>query len=173
MVELPSGIIGMKAEKSANKHLRDLIIEYYMIPKEYFESTYYYYNYVDLNKDGEDEIFVVVSGLYTSGTGGSSALWVVENAGKLHVNQDFTLVNTPVIISDTIINGLHELITPYYGGGAESQYSILKGSDGEYPRVSDGSMVKTLDGITGKAIIANDILGEMEANIIGLNLLEE
>lgn len=173
MVELPEGITGMKAEKTVNKQLRDLIIEYMEIPEDYFETTKYYYNYVDLNDDGQDEIFVVVSGPYTSGTGGSSALWVVESAGKLHVNQDFTLVNTPVIVSDTITNGVHELVVPYYGGGAESQYSILTCSDGAFTRVADGRMVKTLEGITGKAIIANDILAEMDAGILGLSLLDE
>lgn len=34
-------------------------------------------------------------------------------------------------------------------------------------------MVKTLEGITGKAIIANNLLGEIEAGIMGLSLLDE
>lgn len=173
MLELPEGITGMKAENVTNKELRELIIDYYEIPEEYCETTKYYYNYVDLNDDGINEIFVVISGPYTSGTGGDSALWIVENAGKLHVNQDFTLVHSPIIVSDKITNGVHELVVPYYGGGAESQYSILTCSDGEYTRVGDGNMVKTLDGITGKAIIANDILSEIDAGINALSLLDE
>ncbi len=173
MVDLPEGITGVKAENIPNKQLKNLIIEYFDIPEEYYETTKYYYNYVDLNEDGSDEIFVVVSGPYTSGTGGSSALWVVENAGKLHVNQDFTLVNIPIIVSDTITDGVHDLVVPYYGGGAESQYSILKCNNGEYTKVADGGKVKTLEGITGKAIIANDLITEIEAGFMGLNLLDE
>lgn len=173
MVSLPEGIIGLKAENKPNKELQQLIIEYYDIPEDFYETTRYYYNYVDLNGDGSNEIFVVVMGPYTSGTGGSSALWVVESAGKLHVNQDFTLVNTPVIVSDTVTNGVKELIIPYYGGGAESQYSILACSDGFYPRVADGKMVDSLEGVTGTGIIANDIIKEIEAGIMGFNLLSE
>lgn len=173
MVTLPDGIIGMKSESAPNEELRKLIIEYYEIPKEFYETTRYYYNYVDLNNDGTDEIFAVVMGPYTSGTGGSSALWVIESAGKLHVNQNFTLFNTPVIISDTITNGAKELIVPYYGGDAESQYSVLTCKDGYYSRVSEGNMINSLDGVTGIAIIANDIYGEIEAGNMGLNLLGE
>ena len=172
MVTLPEGIKGMKAESKPYPELAQLITDYYEIPEEYSETTRYYYNYVDLNNDGENEIFVVVMGPYTSGTGGNSALWVVESAGKLHVNQDFTIINTPVIISDTISNGAKEIIVPYYGGGTESQYSVLECIDGYYTRVPDGRMIKTLEGIKGTAIIANDIIKEIEANIMGLNLTQ-
>ena len=173
MVSLPEGIKGLKAETTPNIELQQLIIDYYEIPEDFYETTSYDYNYVDLDGDGTDEIFAVVSGPYTSGSGGSSALWVIESAGKLHVNQNFTLVNTPVIISDTVTNGLKELIIPYYGGGAESSYSVLVGKDGLYPRVPDGKMIESLEGITGIAIIANDKITEIEAGIMGLNLLSE
>ncbi|MDD3173496.1 MAG: hypothetical protein PHF63_07525 [Herbinix sp.] len=173
MVNLPEGIIGIKSESKPNKALQQLIIDYYEIPKDFYDTTRYYYNYVDLNNDGTDEIFVVVIGPYTSGTGGSSALWVIESAGELHVNQDFTIVNTPVIVSDTVTNGAKELIIPYYGGGAESQYSVLTCSDGFYPRVADGKMIDSLNEVTGTAIIANDMLKEVEAGIWGLNLKSE
>jgi hypothetical protein len=173
MVSLPEGIKGLKAEAKSNKELQKLIIEYYEIPEDFYEATRYYYNYVDLNGDGEDEIFVVVMGPYTSGTGGDSALWVVESAGKLHVNQDFMLINTPVIVSDTVTNGVKELVVPYYGGGAKSQYAVLACSDGFYSRVADGKMIDSLDGITGEAIIANNMIKEIEAGNMGFNLLSE
>ncbi len=173
MVSLPEGIKGLKAETTPNIELQQLIIDYYEIPEDFYETTSYDYNYVDLDGDGTDEIFAVVRGPYTSGSGGSSALWVIESAGKLHVNQNFTLVNTPIIISDTVTNGLKELMIPYYGGGAESSYSVLVGKDGLYPRVPDGKMIESLDGITGTAIIANDKIKEIEAGIMGLNLLSE
>ncbi len=173
MVSLPEGIKGLKAETTPNIELQQLIIDYYEIPEDFYEATSYDYNYVDLDGDGTDEIFAVVSGPYTSGSGGSSALWVIESAGKLHVNQNFMLINTPVIISDTVTNGLKELIIPYYGGGAESSYSVLVGKEGLYPRVSDGKMIESLNGITGTAIIANDKIKEIEAGILELNLLSE
>jgi hypothetical protein len=170
MVELPEKIEGIKAETEAYPDLEKLIIEYYEIPDDFMDTTSYYYNYVDLNDDGDFEIFVVVNGPYTSGTGGSSALWIVENGGQLHVNQDFTLINTPIIISDKLTNGTHELIVPYMGGGAESQYKILTCSDGFFTTMNDAEGLKTIDDISGKAIIANDIIGEITNGIEGLKL---
>lgn len=172
MVELPDSIEGLKAEVTPNQELRDLIIEYMEIPEEYYGTTRYYYNYVDLDDDGTNEIFAVVMGPYTSGTGGDSAIWVSENAGELHVLQDFMLINEPIIISDAKTNGLHELIVPYYGDHT-SKYSVITSEDGEYIYVSDGKIIDTLDGVTGKAIIANDILKEIEAGIMGFDLLSE
>ncbi len=173
LVELPEGIAGVAAETAPNKELQRLIIEYYEIPEEFLDTTRYYYNYVDLNCDGEDEIFTVIMGPYTSGSGGSSALWVVESAGELHVNEDFTLVNTPVILSDKVTSGCRELVIPYYGGGAESAYSVLSCKDGYYSRVNEGTMVETLEGISGTAIIANDIGKAIENGDMGLNLRGE
>ncbi|MDF2803076.1 MAG: hypothetical protein K0S61_2979 [Anaerocolumna sp.] len=170
MVELPEGIVGMKAETEPNEDLKNLIKEYMEIPDDFLESTQYYYNYVDLDGDGTDEIFVIVQGLYTSGSGGSSALIVSEKAGKLHVMQDFTLVNAPVIISDDeIVNGYKTIIVPYYGN-YKSQYSVLTYTDGEYTNVPDGKIIDTLDGIKGNAIIANDLIQEISNGILGLNL---
>lgn len=173
MVELPDQITGMKTETDVNLELSEIIKKYYEIPEEYYESTRYYYNYVDLDNDGSDEIFAVVMGSYTSGTGGSSALWITEKAGKWHVEQDFTLINPPVIISDNMTNGVHDLVVPYYGGGAEGNYAILKYEDGKYTRVSDSETVENLDNITGNAIIANDIPAERDAGIVAHSLLDE
>ena len=173
MVDLPKGIIGEKAETQRLEGLRNLIISYYEIPKDYYESTRYYYNKVDLEDDGEEELFAIVMGPYTSGSGGSNALWVTNNEGELHVKQDFTIVNTPIIVSDNLTNGVHDLIVPFYGGGAQSQYSILEFQGDGYPRVSDGKMSKDLEGVTGYAIIANDLGEEMDKGITGMDLLAE
>lgn len=172
MLALPEGIKGIKAETEPNKELRDLIIEYMEIPAEFYETTRYYYNSVDLDDDGKKEIFAMVSGPYTSGTGGSSGIWVSELAGSSHIIQDFTLVNAPVIISNKKTNGYHELIIPYYGEN-KNQYSVLKFKDGEYNNVPDGDMIDSLKGITGEAILANDYMKEIEAGITGLNLLSD
>lgn len=172
MEELPEGIKGMKAEKIPNEELRNLIAKGMEIPEDFFETTHYFYNYIDLDEDGVNEIFAIVSGPYTSGTGGSSGIWVSNQAGKLHIIQDFTLCNSPVIISETKENGFHQLIMPYYGND-KSQYSVLSYQDGAYVNVPDGTMIDSLDGITGKAIIANDFIKESEAGIMGFNLITE
>ena len=172
MVVLPEGIKGVKAENVPNEELRDLIANGMEIPEDFLETTHYFYNYVDLDDDGVNEIFAIVSGPYTSGTGGSSAIWVSNQAGKLHIIQDFTLCNSPVIISETKENGFRQLIIPYYGND-KSQYSVLSYQDGEYVNVPDGAIIDNLDGITGKAIIANDFVKESEAGIMGFNLITE
>ncbi|WP_349945119.1 hypothetical protein ABFV83_15600 [Lacrimispora sp. BS-2] len=172
MLKLPEGISGMKAESKPLKELRDLIIEDMEVPEEYYETTNYFYNYIDLNDDGKDEIFVMVTGPYTSGSGGSSALLLSENGGKLHVVQEFTLINEPIIVSDKLENGYHELIVPYYYEN-KAQYSVLKFNNGAYSNVPDGEIINSLEGVKGKAIIANDRINEVQAGIMGINLSQE
>lgn len=163
------GIVKQMAQTQAYPELEELIINEYDIPKEYRDQTKYYYDYIDLNSDGANEIFVVVMGPYTSGSGGSSAMIVVPAGGVLNVNQKLTLVNTPIIISDRITRGAHEIIALRSGGGAESEYVRLTASDGTYTNISDGEAIKNLDGVTGTAIIANDLLKDMEdGNILTL-----
>lgn len=170
MLSLPEGISGSKAETGKLEPLENLIINYYDIPEEYLAQTFYYYNYVDLNEDGEDEIFAVIMGPYTSSPDGSSAVWVGEGDGELEVKGDFNLVNAPVIVSDQKTNEVHDLIIPYSGGGAENGYRVLTYSENFFPNVEDGETIETLEGITGKAIIANDLEKEADYGRAGLPL---
>jgi|GEM_PF-969291 len=159
---LSANIIGIYAESKPNPALEKTIISELGIPDEYLDKTKYYYNYVDLNCDGRDEIFAVAMGPYTSGTGGSTALIVVQANGEMHVNQVLTLIHTPVIISDKITKGCREIIAMKRGGGANGNYAVLTCSDGYYKTVNEGAEISNLDGISGKAIISNDILKDME-----------
>lgn len=173
MVDLPKEINAIKAETKAHLPLQQLIIDYYEIPTEDYKTTKYFYNYIDLNNDGTNEIFVFVMGSYASGTAKNKALWVFENENKLSVRQDFSLVTPPIIISDTITRGVRELIFPYYSEGTKPQYSVLSCYDGHFPLISNGKIINTLDGITGDAIIANDIVAETAAGIDALNLVSK
>lgn len=161
---MPKGIKCIMAEKAPNAKLEKLIIDEFDIPDEYLKETRYYYNYVDLNNDGTEEIFAVVMGMYTSGTGGSSALLVNQDEKDLQVGQVFNLVHTPVIISNELTNGHRDIIAEYYGGGAnpEERYRVLKYKDGIYPDVQDGTVIKSIDDVKGTAIICNDIEKEIK-----------
>ncbi len=160
---LSDKIIGVYAESKPNAKLEKTIIDYLEIPEEYLSKTMYYYNYVDLNGDGADEILTVVMGPYTSGTGGSTALHIVQTPDmEMHVNQKFTLIQTPVIISDKVTKGCKEIIVMRSGGGAEANYVVLTASDGQYKDVNDGTVIKDLKGVSGTAIMSNDILKDME-----------
>ena len=147
---------GIPSETAPNEELRQLLIAYYEIPEEDLESTRYYYNYVDLNDDGTEEILALAMGPYTSGSGGSSALWIAQTDKGLQVTTAFSVFNAPVIISDTITNGYHELVVPYYGTDAEEEYSILSCQNGTYTNVPDGTLVNSLNHIQGTTILAND-----------------
>lgn len=171
---LPTGIEQIMSETSPNELLRQTIIDYYEIPEEFWVETRYYYNYVDLDDDGTDEIFAVISGSYTSGSGGDSALWCRENNGKMQINQAFTLVNSPVIVTKEASNGAKPLIMQRWGGGADPEIVQLTYKDGKYGNVSDAEVLdaaKGIEGIKGTAIICNNLIKDME-NGEGLTLAE-
>ncbi|WOV87215.1 M56 family metallopeptidase [Sporosarcina oncorhynchi] len=156
-------IIGVYGESKRNATLEKTIIDYFEIPEEDLETTKYYYNYVDLDGDGKDEIFTVVMGPYSSGSGGSTALLLKQkDSGELQLNQALTLIQTPVIISDKMTNGYKEIIVMNSGGGAEGNYVALTATNGKYTSVNDGSVLEGLEGVTGKSIISNDIVKDMD-----------
>lgn len=162
---LPAGVEQVMAETEANPELEQAIIDYYQIPEESWEATKYYYNYVDLNGDGAEEILAVVMGPYTSGTGGSSMLWVLPYA-DMAVNQAFTLINTPIIVTKEATNGqeygTRGLIVQCSGGGAETEFVLLTCSNGFYKEVNDGEVLESLDNVEGTAIICNDLIADVE-----------
>lgn len=156
---LPSGVEKVAPEAKPNADLAKAITDYYQIPKEYLAQTKYQYNYVDLNGDGTDEILAVVSGPYTSGTGGDSMLWLLPNA-HMAVNQAFTLVSTPIIVTKDALNGQEYgakgLILMRSGGGAAAEAVLLKCTDGTYTQISSAEPVKDLNAIKGTAILCGD-----------------
>lgn len=159
---LPSDIKQIKSETDPNPELVRAIIDYYQIPQEDLDTTRYYYNYVDLNNDGTEEILAVVMGPYTSGTGGDSMLWVLPYA-DMAVAEAFTLVRTPIIVTDELVNGAKQLILQRSGGGAPTELVALTCSDGVYQNVNEGTVLSNLDGITGTAIICNDLAADTES----------
>ena len=163
---LPTGVEQVMAETEANPELEQAIIDYYEIPEEYWETTKYYYNYVDLNGDGTEEILAVVMGPYTGGTGGDSMLWLLPYA-DMEVSQSFTLINTPIIVTREATNGKEfgakGLIVQRSGGGAETEFVLLTCSDGFYKEVNDGEVLESLEGTEGTAIVCNDLIADMES----------
>ena len=133
--------------------LERAIADYYDIQKEERSSTYYVYNKVDRNGDGTDEIFAVITGPYTSGTGGDSAVWGRLYKGKSRIYQSFTLIRTPIIITKDATNGLpngaRSIIICQSGGSAPAELIQYVSHDGEYvPEPCD-----SLDKLKGTAIL--------------------
>ena len=52
---------------------------------------------------------------------------------------------------------------PYTGGGAESSYHVLTCSDGVYTNVPDGAVIETLEGVSGTAILYNDLAADLDS----------
>jgi hypothetical protein len=153
---LPAGVKQLQGEKEPDAAVEKAIVDYYQIPQEDRSSTRYFYNRVDLNGDGTDEILAVVLGPYTSGTGGDSALWLLPNA-DMAVNQAFTLVRTPIVISDTMTNGAHELLVRRSGGGAAAETERLTCSDGSYTAIPDAPAAGDISAVTGMAVLCDDM----------------
>lgn len=89
-------------------------------------------------------------------------MWLIPYAGMTD-SQSFTLISTPIIVSDTMTNGTHELILQRSGGGAETEYVWLVCSDGVYSNPADAEVVEDLAAVTGKAIISNDLIADMQS----------
>ena len=157
---VPEGSKLRMAQTEHNAELAAVIAQTYGIPQEEWGGTRYYYDYVDLNNDGVDEIFAVVMGMYTSGSGGDSAL-IVHPAAGMVVSQQFTLVRAPILVSDQLTDGVHDLIFLRSGGGSEPAFVRLTGTDGIYTNPSDGEVLPGLDGITGTAILCNDAAADL------------
>lgn len=164
---LPQDVEQIMSESEPNELLKQTIIDYYEIPEEFWGQTKYYYNYVDLNGDGADEIFAVVMGSYTSGSGGNSALWCREYEGTMQIYQAFTLMNTPVIITKEATNGQEYgakgLILQRSGGGAETEIVQLTCFDGVYTNVADAPVLENIEDMQGTAIICNNLISDMES----------
>ncbi|WP_313757276.1 hypothetical protein [Tissierella sp.] len=151
-----SGIEYKPSETEKSEELEKIIIDYLQYDKKEDEELEYFYNYIDLNGDEKEEIFVYLIGKSVSGSGGSTALIIDKESHKIISN--FTLVQNPIIISEEKTNGWNNIIMNVSGGGVESFYAKL-GFDGEkYPsnpsmasEVEEGSVVK------GIAIISENI----------------
>lgn len=153
-------IVGVESE-GPNQELASAISKYMDFDEEANKATRYYYNYVDLNDDGKDEAIVLLVGMYTSGSGGSTAL-IMEKDDEWTVKQELTLINPPIIVSDHMTDGWKNLIVYKSGGGATASYVILKHINEEYTTVNDGVVIDNLDGITGVAIINDDLAKDIQ-----------
>lgn len=126
--------------------------------EQYEDNVRYYYNKVDLNEDGNPEIFTYLVGSPVCGTGGCSGAIFKQENGEYKLLSTFSLVNNPVIVSNIKTNGYRDIIMHVFGGGIESFFARVKYDGTTYPsnpsiqpKVEQGTKV---DGI---AIIADDI----------------
>lgn len=156
---IPASIQKQYAETKPCPELEKAIADYYDIRKEERTHTSYVYNKVDLNGDGTDEIFAVITEPYTSGTGGDSAVWGRLYKGKFQIYQTFTLMRTPIITKDAtngLPNGARSIIVCQSGGSAPAELIQYVSHDEEYvPEPCD-----SLDKVKGTAILCAACSGD-------------
>jgi hypothetical protein len=73
--------------------------------------------YVDLNDDGQEDALVVLTGPEWCGTGGCTLLVVAKEANGFRVVSKSTLIQTPLVVSETRTNGWRDLIVEVRGNG--------------------------------------------------------
>ena len=143
------------SEFNHNTRMERLIKQDLDMPADMMRNTDFYYNYVDLNHDGEDEIFALVVGPYTSGSGGSTAFIIEESRHRMEIKQRITLVNVPIIISESMTNGYQDIIVRNFGGGVKGRYVVLTYQDGLYTDVNEGYEITDLKDVSGLAILCD------------------
>lgn len=126
-------------------------------------NTRYYYNYVDLNNDGKDEIVVQLNGEYSTTDDGDTLLIVEQEREYLDDDDDgfdiiaqYTGFVNPIIISDNTTNGYKDIIFMNATSNPTTYSKIEYGKDG-YKKMKDAVTITSLDDITGVALLCNDI----------------
>ncbi|MBO5070656.1 MAG: hypothetical protein J6C37_09895, partial [Roseburia sp.] len=150
------------AEEEEFPELADFLASYYQIPEEYQTETRYYYNYIDLNDDGTDEIFTVIIKDYERNDESGPALILQENEGTFSVLEDFGEIMTPVTISDDVINGWHDIIFQVDGKGLETSYQICHYVADRGYQTEDNEWVDEPVHVSGSRILSNNLIDDMD-----------
>ena len=126
--------------------------------RSFLESMRYYYDRVDLNKDGNPEALVYLMGSYSCGSGGCTML-VLEPSGQgYELVSKMTLVNPPVLVADQTSAGWKDLVVYVEGGGAEPHYARMQFDGKGYPSNPSVAPEVTADApLNGTAIISDSI----------------
>lgn len=80
--ELPGFMDRNEASLEADPELEGLLIRHYGLTEEISKQTRYYYDRIDLNGDGVDEIFAILVGPKTTEAAGSMASLILEKRGN-------------------------------------------------------------------------------------------
>lgn len=149
------------SEETPYPELAEFLIAHYEIPQEYQRETRYYYNYVDLNEDGVNEILAVVIGEYTEVSFGDPAIILAEEEGNFRVIETFEGVHTPITISDNLTNGWHDIIYQEYGGDEDGYRICRYHPEGGY-QTELSEVVEELEPVGGLQILSNNLIDDMD-----------
>lgn len=143
-VEIPASFESWFAENDAHPQLEKAIAEYCGVAEKDYGHVRYYYNYVDLNDDGRNEILALVLGQEVAGIDGNLLLWLDEPEDEKitshSIRQVFRQVGAPIYISNHMTEGYRDLIITEH----EDAYGENGPSDGE--EVNADNAGRTIDG---------------------------
>jgi len=152
-----SSIEYIPSETEKDIHIEKALVKAFDLGQDE-DNIRYYYNKVDLNEDGNPEVFVYLVGSPVCGTGGCSAAILKKVNEEYTLLSTFTLVNNPIIICNKKTNGYKDITMFVYGGGIESFFSQIKYDGTTYPsNPSIQPKIKPGTKLEGIAIIADDI----------------
>lgn len=153
------------AEEQEYPALAEFLAEYYRVPGEQLAQTRYYYNYIDLDDDGTDEIFAVVIGEYTETEAGRypAVILRADEADGFTVFEAFPEISTPVIISSRSTNGLRDIILDTYGLGiGRVGYEICHYQPGGGYQTEANEQVDGLEMFPCTQILSNNLIDDMD-----------
>lgn len=154
-----TNITFIKTETERDMKLEEAFSKVYDL-KQGEDRINYYYNRIDLNNDNNPETFVYLSGPYVCGTGGCSGLIFQEVQNEYKLVSQFSLVRTPIIISNKATNGWKDIIMYVAGGGITPSYKKLKFNGETYPSNPSIQPDINIEQITGIGIISDEITEE-------------
>lgn len=164
-------IAAVLSEKERNPQLEEVLKEKYNLNQEAAKKIRYYYNYVDLDEDGVNEIIAEVVGVGSKSNEEDEDNVVIykDINGALEEVDDFKLRTNPIIISDEKTNGWRNIIIESSDGGSEKKYAVLKYDGDDYSDVNESEIIGGIKDISGVAIISNDISKDLkDGNVLYL-----
>lgn len=159
--DLPS-VEQQYAETEEYPKLAEFLTDYYQIPEDEQEETRYYYNYVDLNEDGRQEIFAIIIREDALGDdGGPALILAAEEGGTFAVLEDFMEVITPIMISEHTTNGWHDVIYSANDmlerGFLVCRYDLQAGYHSE-----ENEFLPEMPQVSGVEILSNNLIDDMD-----------
>ena len=122
----------MKSETQRDREVEESLIKAFSL-KRGEDVVYYYYNKVDLNGDSKPEVIVYAYGPMLGGSGGDSGLVLKEISEGYQIISKFSLMHTPVIVSDEASHGWKDIILDVFGGGIVPGKAVMKFDGKKYP----------------------------------------
>lgn len=140
---------GMKADPKLETAVRSVYPDYnekIIDPVNGMKKARYVYRRVDLNDNGNKEVFVYLMGSFFCGTGGCNLLLFTEQENGYTLIDQFSTTRIPVIVSSEKSHGWHNITWLKSGGGYPSSYLTYMFNGKHYIEMQSTSGKKVPEG---------------------------